>query len=66
MYLPPRGFFSNITEGTLLIVITIFLLRLGVLMLKDIWVWLLVIAAIILFARAGWRFYKYYKDTHGY
>ena len=66
MYMPPKSFFAQLLEGAVMFIIAAFLVKTGILMLADVWVWIIVIIGLILFGRAGWKLYKHYKDTHNF
>ena len=66
MYIPPKGFFTRVFEAAVLFALAAWLVRTGICMLQDVWVWIIVIAALVLLGRAGWKLYKHYKETHGF
>ena len=66
MYMAPKGFFSKLIEGALCFVAAVLLVRFGVFMLKDIWVWILVIAGVVLIVWAFIKLRRHHKDTHGF
>ena len=66
MYVPPKGFFTKLVEAAALFAIAAWLVRVGVLLIQEVWVWLIVLAGVVLVIRALWKLYKHHKDTHGF
>ena len=64
MYIPPRGIFSRLVESAFLFALAAWLVRTGICLLRDVWVWIVILAALAILVSAGIRVYKHYKDTH--
>ena len=62
----PKGFFTKLIEGALCFVAAALLVRFGILMIKSVIVWILIIAGIIFIVWAFIKLRRHHKDTHGF
>lgn len=60
---PRRGLLSRLLEVAIIIALSGFLIKLGISFLADVWVGLVIIAAVSCLGFAGYRIYKFWRDT---
>lgn len=60
----PRSLLSRLLEVAIIFALSGFLIKLGVTFLADVWVGLVIIAAVISLGGVGYRIYKHWRDTH--
>lgn len=64
MYYPPKGFFTRLVEAAFLFALAAWLVRVGICLIQQVWVWIVVLVVIAAVLMVAWRLYKHYKDTH--
>ena len=60
---PRRGLLTRLLEAAVIIALNGFLIKLGIGSLADVWVGLVIIAVISCLGVAGYRIYKFWRDT---
>ena len=60
---PRRGLLSRLLEVAIIIALSGFLIKLGISFLADVWVGLVIIAVVSCLGVAGYRIYKFWRDT---
>ena len=64
MYQPPKSFFTSLVEAAFLFALAAWLVRTGICLIQQVWVWIVVLVAIGVALVIAWRLYKHYRDTH--
>ena len=60
---PRRGLLTRLLEAAVIIALSGFLIKLGIGFLADVWVGLVILAVISCLGAAGYRLYKFWRDT---
>ena len=60
---PRHGLLSRLLEAAVVIALSGFLIKLGISFLADVWVGLVIIAVVSCLGVAGYRIYKFWRDT---
>lgn len=60
---PRRSLLARLLEAAVIIALSGFLIKLGIGFLADVWVGLVIIATAICLGVAGYRIYKFWRDT---
>ena len=60
---PRHGLLSRLLEAAVIIARSGFLIKLGISFLADVWVGLVIIAVVSCLGVAGYRIYKFWRDT---
>lgn len=60
---PRHGLLSRLLEAAVIIALSGFLIKLGISFLADVWVGLVIIAVVSCLGVAGYRIYKFWRDT---
>lgn len=60
---PRRGLLSRLLEAAVIIALSGFLIKLGISFLADVWLGLVIIAVVSCLGVAGYRIYKFWRDT---
>ena len=66
MYFPPKSFITKVLEAVIAFVVAVWLIKLGICMLQEIWGWVILIGVVIAGVIIGWRIHKHHKDTRGF
>ena len=66
MYFPPKRFLTRMLEIIVGVVVAIWLIKIGLCMLEDIWGWIILIGVIVGGIVIGWKIHKHHKDTRGF
>lgn len=61
---PPKGYFTKLLEAAFLFAISAWLVRAGIILLEDVWEWLVILAAVIVVLIVIWRIVRHHRDTH--
>lgn len=61
---PRRSLLARLLEAAVIIALSGFLIKLGIGFLADAWVGLVIIAVVSCLGVAGYRIYKFWRDTH--
>ena len=51
-------------EAAFLFALAAWLVRTGICLIQQVWVWIVVLVAIGVALVIAWRLYKHYRDTH--
>ena len=60
---PRRSLLARLLEAAVIIALSGFLIKLGIGFLADVWVGLVIIAVVSCLGGAGYRIYKFWRDT---
>ena len=65
MEIQPKKLLTRLLEAAAVFALAMFLIRLGVCYLSQVWWILLILAGITIAVVIGWRFWKHQQDSDG-